>query len=46
MLNERNSRLAREKAIRFENRKSIDELMRQILNGDLFDIYDGSTKFP
>ncbi len=45
-LNERKNKEAREKAFRFENRKSMDELMRQILNGDLFDVYDGVKKFP
>ena len=36
------------KAYRYENRKSIDELLRKLLNGDLFDIFSQSKQdqFP
>ena len=32
------------KAYRYENRKSIDELLRKLLNGDLFDIFSQSKQ--
>ena len=37
----------RKRQIRFENRKSFDELLLKILNGDLFDMFaDKQTYFP
>jgi hypothetical protein len=36
----------RMKALRYENRKSIDEIVRDILNGELFDTYCTNLSFP
>lgn len=37
----------KKKEVRFNNRKSFDELLQKILNGDLFDLYaDRQAFFP
>ena len=33
----------KQKALRYENRKSMDEIARSLLNGDLFDVYAGKN---
>ena len=33
----------KQRAFRYEQRKSIDEIARSTLNGDLFDTYDGHS---
>lgn len=37
-------RQARE--FRFTNRKSVDELLKRVLNGDLFDMFEKVKDFP
>jgi hypothetical protein len=38
--------LARQKAFRYEHRRSIDEIARSILNGEIFDRYAECKQFP
>ena len=34
------------RAFRYTNRKSVDELLKRVLNGDLFDMFDKVKDFP